>query len=140
MSFETKKALGTSMVAECLCLTQGVKFLSIIAMWIYCKSFIILVYLIVNYTRTYHSMTTIKPGILVKLRPNIEFMRVGISNVDTTIPAPEDNNLDMSPKTWTLKRLSTLIKMLNHTKVRCFTLCRNKIFLIFYSNLPKIIH
>ena len=32
MSFETKKALGTSMVAECLCSTQGVELLSIIVM------------------------------------------------------------------------------------------------------------
>ena len=71
-------------------------------------------------------MTTIKPGILVNIGPNIEFMRVGISNVDTTIPAPEDNNLESTPKTWTLKRLSTLIKILNHSKVCLFIFCRNE--------------
>lgn len=53
------------------------------------------------------------PGITKNIRPNITFSRIGLANIDTTIPDPRSKQLG----TWTLMRLSSMIQMLNHTGV-----------------------
>lgn len=65
------------------------------------------------------------PGITPNIRPNITFMRVGVGNIDTVIPAPDVESSKSDGETWTINRLSTIIKILNHTnvcgcKLNCF--------------------
>lgn len=65
----------------------------------------------------FYSMFKMEPGITYNVRPNITFMRVGVANIDTKIPAPDSDTTKAESEMWTLNRLSTLIKTLNHTKV-----------------------
>lgn len=62
-----------------------------------------------------------QPGITQNIRPNITFMRVGLANIDTTIPDSNPTEVDMYKNAnaiWTVYRLSTIFKILNHTDVR----------------------
>lgn len=60
-------------------------------------------------------------GVTENVKPNITFMRVGVSNVDTFIVdpmPPEVANFKTVNAKWTLYTLQTIIKILNHTNVR----------------------
>jgi hypothetical protein len=64
------------------------------------------------------SMTDMANGYI---KPRINFMRVGLANIDTYIPDPLHKDIGAAigaygrNKAWTMHRFSTLLKMLNHT-------------------------
>lgn len=69
-------------------------------------------------------MTNMAEGYIKNVRPRIDFMRAGLSNIDTTIPDPINKDTSFAfggaagkNKAWQLLRFSTLLKMLNQTDV-----------------------
>ena len=62
-------------------------------------------------------------GLIKNVKRKINFMRVGLSNVDTVLADPSNGHTSKSfgsgtDKQWTMLRFSTLLKLLNHTNVR----------------------
>ena len=69
-------------------------------------------------------MTNMADGYIRNVRPRIDFMRVGLSNIDTNIPDPIHRDTSSAfggaagkSRAWTMIRFSTLLKMLNQTNV-----------------------
>ena len=78
-----------------------------------------------------YSMIKMPTGITKNIKPGITFMRVGIANIDTTIPdpiSPEVAGFKSKNATWTVHRLSTIFKILNHTNVSFYFDTRNSNF------------
>jgi hypothetical protein len=68
------------------------------------------------------SMTKMGDGYIKNVKPRIDFMRLGLSNIDTNIPDPIHRDTSAAfggavgkNRAWTMVRFSTLIKMLNQT-------------------------
>ena len=67
-------------------------------------------------------MVNMKDGHIKSVRHNIDFMRIGLSNIDTTIVDPKNMKTSYgfggTNKKWAMYKFSTLLNMLNHTNVR----------------------
>ena len=90
-----------------------------------------------SYPLAWISMIRMKKGLTKDIRPNIDFMRVGLSNVDRMISNPtssktsESSSKDGKNEPWQLYRFSTILKMLNHTTVRCVLISSTIFWAIF---------